>query len=148
MTAAAPTGGWCVFLQNPAPGWGEVRKPGQPLSNRDAQLIHNLIATKLWQGLGDVQRINPLAQTMVNNTLAAVDAYLAQAIAAGWSCDKLPNNPADWPGVRQPDSAGDVISGFLNWTGLGTVLGDTLIRVGVLVGILVLALIAIRRILE
>lgn len=101
-----------------------------------------------------IQFVNPLWQIVANGAKQAIAQRLAEWVAQGATCDQIPNNLATDPKIDAaiPDRPGEVVGPALggllqvalDWTGLG----DLVIRGGILIGILVLLLMAIRRVLR
>lgn len=142
LATATPTGGWCTFLG---------RAPGSPLIAGDAEKIAGYISDELTRRLWP-QLLNPLLSgltfTKINETARATYNVVAALIAAGAPCDQLPNDLSQHPQIRQPDNFGEVLGGIvqvaLDWTGLG----DLVIKAAILIGIVVLLLMAIRRVIR
>ena len=139
-STATPSGGWCVFLGHPA---------GTPLTNADATRIVDYVHQQLVNGLGPINGlINPIGLNMIAGTMAAIGSNLASMIAAGSSCDQIPNDLTALPGVKQPDKPSDVIgnvvTNLIDWTGLGGALS----HVAVLIVILLLIVLGAWRLLK
>jgi hypothetical protein len=140
LASASPAGGWCSIIG---------KAPGSPMTAADADAIADRAAGAL--------QTNPLFLPgspfgmWVQWTRDSIRRSLQPWVDQARACDTVPNNLTEVPGVQDgiPGSqgAGPIINNLLDFTGLGPILGDMLIKGGVLVGIIVLLLMAIRRVL-
>lgn len=138
--ATAAASGWCVFLGKSA---------GSPLTAADADAMYRHVAGEI-DRQGGIQFLNPLWHLVANGAKTAIRNRLTEWVAQGATCDSIPANLATDPTIDSaiPDSPGEVIGptlqAIIDFTGLG----DILIRLGVLVAILALILMAIRRVIR
>lgn len=147
LATSAPTGGWCVFLGKPA---------GSRITDQDVQRIAQHVRSAIDAGAG-AQATNPLWVAIVNNVTLAIVARLQEWRDQGVTCDRIPNNLADDPkiGAAVPDQPLEAVGSLIDWSGLGGVLddfgaglADMLVKLAILAGILVLLVMAIRRVLR
>ena len=144
LATTTPASGWCSILGKAA---------GSPLAAGDAERVGGHVAAAL---LNDpvlrMWLLNPLTSALttwrIAETRQAVISAVNALVARGATCDGVPNDLRALPGVEQPDTfgevAGNVISAVIDFTGLGPIL----VKAAVLVGIIVLLLMAIRRVLS
>lgn len=125
------------------------KAPGSPLAADDIAKIEGYVFQwMIKNGYGDPTGTVPAPwdaaiYLQMKNTLEGGLTPLIGKI----TCDGMPANLEDLPSVKQatpPSDVGQVFSVLLDWSGLG----DIIMRGGVLIVILVLLLLAVRRVLD
>lgn len=129
-----------MFLGKPA---------GSPLTTDDADRMYAHVSGEI-DRQGGIRFLNPLWHVVADGAKNAIRNRLAEWVGQGVTCGQIPANLATDPVIDSaiPDEPGEVIGptlqAIIDFSGIGA----ALVPLAVLAGIIVLLLMAIRRVLR